>query len=159
MHVLTYTHTHTTTPLTLLVTKYLGVPLPPTKQFKSILTPSPRRWHWVPQARVPPRLSPPQMPVTSAACHLCFWWTSGPSEVPATPCSGLINLLGWLTELRKAHLPAYQRKGQRASLPQSWRVSPTQGGLCSPMWTPPILQPVGIWGVLCGLTHVATINY
>ena len=45
-----------------------------------------------------------QMPVSSPACYLCFWLTCYKSEVPMTPSTGLINLLEWLTELRKSLL-------------------------------------------------------
>ena len=40
--------------------------------------------------------------IKSPGCHLCFWPINYKSEVPTTPYLGLINLLEWLTELRKA---------------------------------------------------------
>ena len=43
----------------------------------------------------------PQMPISGTGCYQYFWPTSYKSEVPTTPSLSCINLLEWLTELRK----------------------------------------------------------
>ena len=40
-------------------------------------------------------------PIANPSCHLYFWPTGYKSEVPTTSFLGSINLLEWLTELRK----------------------------------------------------------
>ena len=44
---------------------------------------------------------PPQRPITSPGCHLCFWPTGYRLEVHMTSSFSLINLLEPLTELRE----------------------------------------------------------
>ena len=80
--------------------------------FNSILTPSTRRQHQIPQVTgsVPQVCPPLQVPSKSPGCHSCFWPTYR-SEVPGTPSSGSVNVLEWLPEIRNilpTRLPDYQ---------------------------------------------------
>ena len=67
-------------------TMYLGIVSDPTGQKLS------------PQDYLP---SPLQMPTTSLDCYLCFGLNGCKSDDPMILSSGLINLVKWLTELRK----------------------------------------------------------
>ena len=51
----------------------------------------------------------PRMSVAHPGCYLRFWPTDYRSEVPTTPSSDSINLLGWLTKIRETfYLLDYQ---------------------------------------------------
>ena len=45
--------------------------------------------------------TPLQMSILNPGCHLCLWPTGCRLVVPMIPSLGLINLLEWLTEIRK----------------------------------------------------------
>ena len=72
-------------------------------------------------------LSPRRLPLSSEVqvVHLCFWPTNYKSKVPMIPCSGSINLLEQLTELRKTssltRLPDYCQGYQRHDSIARWR--------------------------------------
>lgn len=55
-------------------------------------------------------LTSPQRPASNSGCHLCFWPANRCRlQVPIVPSSGMINLLGGLTELRETcHSPDCQ---------------------------------------------------
>ena len=44
----------------------------------------------------PTRVPPPQMPIASPGCYLCFWQTGFKLKVPTTPSLGLTDLLEWI---------------------------------------------------------------
>ena len=109
-------------------------------------------------------LQPLQMPITSPGCHLGFWPTGYRLEVPMTPSLGSINLLEWLTKLRKpVYLLDYwfiikgynsgtarwkrclgQCMGKGTTLPCSLQVH--HSPRCSPTWNVSNPIPLDFYG-------------
>ena len=56
-----------------------------------------------------------QMPMANPDCYLYLWLMEYKSEVPRTPSFGLINLMEWLTKLRKPRTNLLQRIQPRTS--------------------------------------------
>ena len=81
----------------------------------------------------PTRVPPPQMPIASPGCYLCFWQTGFKLKVPTTPSLGLTDLLEWIRSQSSSRSFGSVSDSLKAQGPSSQKLisgGQSKSGLC-----------------------------